>query len=863
MTSLTTGVEGVDSRFAVPANLQLQGPGGSFSPITTAGFGYFNNWERADRPANGFYNLVGKVRVPFFRDLKTHFHVTPTGPTNATVNQMGGWAAEAGLGANLGWNVGTQNYFTTNNFDRTHDGWPAGVALNAYRETDENFRQRAQRNWFDVAIFDYPLAWNSVLREFYGFSVKPVILPVIDVDSRLKQITPGKVDLDFAQDIRLQLPRLKVLDFANDALNEVNGPFNSVSDAVRSALGGAINTSGLTSGFRSLQNVMRENPEGLFRPVLESALTDAGNHVVDKLYAALAAELVSGKPNLLTKPPAIVAASSNGLQTAIMNLNGTAGQANKLFGKLNGTLTDATNTLGLFIQMLGKDGGGKRHAVRAIIQKLANDQGLDGVAANLGDDVVNGLLADLEPTLAKIEAELRELRSQFAQVRQQVARTAGNNDFADALDAVNHSFPTLTTYVQSAGGSVKDLLSAGVGPAGDYFTADPVRAKREIRERLTISFLSSSLSANYQTAFRQFLADKNAQLTQLTDVLFDQVNRSIRDGLSSLIAGASDVIPQPMKGGGGMGGALLSAKIRGSPTFEGDSLRRIHLDSQITMNLPDEMKFMAYLDIKELNSQSTALSCVPAGAPAAEVTLGAKDIPLDWLEVTSGGPLSLNVEARWTLQSGAVLGIDGSFEVIGKVGFKGCTINNFGASLAIGEFENYLAAKAGATVIILGIPVDFNAGIFGGRACSIDPLKFVDPEVEEVLIVKVTEFTGVYLQFGASVSLSDMIFGGSSCLLDVTGSVKGALYYEGDPALGKVGGRQKIAVSADIICIISANASYASGYRLDSAGSLTLAGQARLCGKIGSCPFCLKACATLSVKGTVSDGGVDYSIDTD
>ena len=111
LATAATGVEGTDSRFAVPANLQLQGPGGSFYPITTAGDGYFNNWETPGRPAAGFYSLVGRVRVPFFRDVKTHFHVTPTGPTTAQVNLMGGWAAEEGSGANRGWNAGTQNYF--------------------------------------------------------------------------------------------------------------------------------------------------------------------------------------------------------------------------------------------------------------------------------------------------------------------------------------------------------------------------------------------------------------------------------------------------------------------------------------------------------------------------------------------------------------------------------------------------------------------------------------------------------------------------------------------------------------------------------------------------------------------------------
>ncbi len=229
--------------------------------------------------------------------------------------------------------------------------------------------------------------------------------------------------------------------------------------------------------------------------------------------------------------------------------------------------------------------------------------------------------------------------------------------------------------------------------------------------------------------------------------------------------------------------------------------------------------------------------------------------------MTSGGPLALNVEARWTLQSGAVIGIGGSFEVLGKVGFKGCSINDFGASLAFGQTENYFAAKAGATVTVLGIPVDFNAGIFAGQACSLDPLRFVDPEVEDVLIVKASEFAGVYLQFGAALSLSDIIFGTSSCFLDVGAQVNGALYYQGGPRFGSIGGRQKVGVNVDLICIISASAEWATAMRLDSVGILTVQGQARLCGKIGACPFCLKACKTLKVTGIVNDGGIDYDID--
>jgi hypothetical protein len=857
LATVSTGVEGVDSRFPVPANLSLQGPGGSFYPLTAGAEGYFNNWETPGRPDVGFYNIVGRVRVPFFRDVKVQLHVTPTGPTTAQVAVMGGWPAESGSGANRGWSTGSQDYFNTAKFDPNHDGFPGGLNANTYRNSpDENFHPRAQQNWIDVAFFDYPLTWNPVLREFKGFEPAKVVLPVIDVDSDLKQLTPGKVDFDFAQDISVQLPRLKVLDFANDALNEINSPIHSVSNAIRAALGSALDTSGLTSGFRGLQNVLRENSDTFFRPVLEPAL----DQVASQISAALAAEMGGGKASLLNKTAGIVSASSNGLQSAVMNLNGAAGQVTSVFGRLDRTFADVDNTLGVFIRVLEKDGSGQRHVVRTIIQKIAADQGPAlGLAANLADPVLNPLLADLEPTLAQIEAELRQLRQQFSQLRTQIIGASG--DFAAALNTANHTTGTLQTYLQQAGGGVSNLLLSVVGPEGDYFTADPARAKREIRERLIVTFLGSPLPGAYQTTFRQFMSDKNFLLDQLMDVLFDQVNRSIRKSLESFLAGAADGVFQNMKGSGLMSGSLLSAKIRGAPTFEGDSLRKIHLDAEMAMNLPDELKFTAYMDIKELNSATTPISCIPPGAPAAEVTLGARDIPLDWIGVTSGTPLTLSIEARWTLQSGAVLGIGGAFEVKGKMGFKGCSVNNFGASLAFGATENYFAAKAGATVLILGIPVDFDVGIFVGKACSLDPLRFIDPEVQDVLIVAATDFAGVYLQFGGGLSLSEILFGTSSCFLDVSARVSNAMYYQGGAALGSIGGRTKTTIEADLICIISASAEWAVGMRLDSAGELIIRGQARLCGKLGYCPFCLKACKSITVTGILNDGGIDYDID--
>jgi hypothetical protein len=217
---------GIDSRFPVPSQLSLQGSGGSRFQLSTVSEGYFNNWETPGRPDSGFYNLVVKIRTPFFEDVKAQLHITPTGANTSQMAMMGGWPAADGLGQNRGWNIGGKDYFNTSKFDSNNDGWPGGaVTISAYRNSStEDFRPRAQRDWIEVAKFDYPLQWNAVLRSFAGFVDAKVELPVIDVNSRLKEITPGKVDFDFAQDLSVQLPRIKVLDFANDALNEINQP---------------------------------------------------------------------------------------------------------------------------------------------------------------------------------------------------------------------------------------------------------------------------------------------------------------------------------------------------------------------------------------------------------------------------------------------------------------------------------------------------------------------------------------------------------------------------------------------------------------------------------------------------------------
>ena len=195
------------------------------------------------------------------------------------------------------------------------------------------------------------------------------------------------------------------------------------------------------------------------------------------------------------------------------------------------TFADVDDTLGLFLNVLEKDGGGNRHVVRAIIQKLA---ARSGAGARLRRESRRRLRQRPAEGSRADAGEHRRRNDPIARAVQPVARADHRCLGRFRLrPQCRQSFDrgAAQPICSRRAAAWRRLLAAGVGPAGDYFTADPARAKREIRERLVVTFLGSPVPGAYQTAFRQFLSDKNFLLTQLTDVLFDQVNRAIRDGL--------------------------------------------------------------------------------------------------------------------------------------------------------------------------------------------------------------------------------------------------------------------------------------------------------------------------------------------
>lgn len=861
LSTVADNVLGTDSRFPLPKTLSLQGSGANVYPISVGSEGYFNNWEAANRPDAGFFNIAGIIGVPFFKGFKAHLQVTPTGSdyTSADIAIAGGWPLADSPGTNFGWTAGGQNYFNTKKFDPNCAGWPGGITLANYLNSPtEQYHPRAQRLWKNLAFFDYPLSWIPVLRHFEGFNSGTLSLPILDVGSKLKLLSATKVDCDFNQDLNLALPHIKQLDFINET---VDGPFNTISNAIYEQLHGAADATGITKGLQSLQGVLGPDPSGFFGPILDGALDGIAGNLVTNLTA-----LETANPaTVLQQLQSTFINADAQFKSAISKINGTANDINSVIGKIDGTFSDVTNTVALLLRIIQKDSTGNRNIVRTIVEKLMEQQPdvLQTISEDQAGDIdgfVNDQLADFESDFESLESDLKDLQSQLADVQSGIASATG--PVVDALNSITNETANISLFEQQAFLNVSNSLAGELTAAGDYFKANPTAARTNLRNRLKDAFLHSDLTRDYQTKFKQFAGDDDFVLNQLLCLLTDKINGAVRSAIEDYIAGTGDKIYQTMKGIGQLQKTLATAKLRGQPTFNGDSLDMIHLDADLEIKMPDAMHYNAYIEIKSQDSQSGALACAQGGDSAAEIILGANKVPLDWPGVKNTG-ITLTANARWTMDRGTVTGVGGLMELEGKADFEGFSLRHLGATFAVGNSDNYFAGKAEVVVFIGPVPVNLNAGIFSGQSCSLDPILFVDTNAPAI-IGNISGFSGFYSKIGGGISLSDLLFGHSSCLLNADARITFVDYFLGGPSSANFGHWERREVDFSLLCLVSGSFGQslsgqvtkdASGYHLELTGS----GDA--CAEVGIDPFSVKKCETITIKGILKEGGVDYQLD--
>jgi hypothetical protein len=288
----------------------------------------------------------------------------------------------------------------------------------------------------------------------------------------------------------------------------------------------------------------------------------------------------------------------------------------------------------------------------------------------------------------------------------------------------------------------------------------------------------------------------------------------------------------------------------------------IHLDADFEIKMPDAMHYNAYIEIKDASSQSSPLACAQGGDSAAEIILGANKVPLDWPGVKNTG-ITLTANARWTMDHGTVTAVGGLMELDGKADFEGFSLRHLGATFAVGNSDNYFAGKAEVVVLIGPVPVNLNAGIFGGHSCSLDPILFVDTNAPAI-VGNLSDFSGFYSKIGGGISLSDLLFGHSSCLLNADARIVFVNYYLDGPSSANFGEWQSRDIDFSLLCLVSGSVSMSLGGQVtkDADGfHLELTGSGDACAEVGIDPFSVKKCETLTVKGILKEGGCDYQLD--
>lgn len=833
-----------NSRLKLPSNFQLDGPHDEVYQVTPVADAYLNNYDHYDTEP-GFINIAATMDVPFFVDLKIHMHTSADKDgTTAPVHLMGGWP-DKGFEAPAG-----THYFNdteTNPADPDNRGFPEDTDVAGYRDGDTDgdakYLVRAQRNWLGVVDLDYPLDWSTSTRVFQSFEPVQNDLLVLDVEHQAEYISPDNVELTFGA----QYEGLPSINLVNMAFDQLSG----ASDALNEAIGNAAREA-IDEGMEHMEVMLRDQPHDLF----EQAMVELLDPVIEDLYAALEANYDAVNKTWITPPLTIIQNYANGGGGVIESFEkrfaamiaGGAGQMN-LVGQVDAYLGDVETALNEVQNLVAEAPEGSRTIVANLVRELVGDLAAQFVGA-IVDSQLEAILAESDPTLDQISNVIGEMQDGISDAR---AQLQGTEQFITELeDLLNTSLGQLTSAAAAAADEINDFVESFNLSVDDPFTHySEEDFKAMIRLKLEDAFFATRLIADLQEVIKQRLYDVDAAIQEGIDSIFQEVNNVLRDLINPLLAELDESI-----GGflGDAGDVMGAGQINGYAHINGDSLKLLRLDIYSQLQVPSEMEFNAYIQIKELDSDGTPTACLPASGRATEVTMGATDVEVGWISPD----LRANIDAKFTFDPDnylpgtevpTLLTMGAGFELTGEISFETFNINYLGASMAFGSLENYFSCAARIQVN----QYEGMGGLMFGKACTLDPF-FWDPDVAAIL--GDPPFTGAYVYGEAWIPVSEALLGiPATCFFQVSAGVgAGAGFFvEGPTFVGKM----FLSVSGDVLCLVSVSGDVTLVGVKNSDG-LALNGKGSLRGEIGPCPFCISFSKTLGMEYKNNTWDVDF-----
>ena len=834
-----------DSRLKVPT-VGLPGPGTKTYPFTPCQDAYFNSQNKAGAPAVGFLNLAGSVDVPFFKDLKWNVHskgkYVPGLPPSL-------YAVAAG------WVDGTDTFFNSVFFDPGNVGFAGGNA-EGYRQSSaegEAYAVKAEQDWLGITdAFHYSLSWSEGGRAFSSDDVTKDFF-VASLTHRAKYLCPDTAELTFGLEYD-GLPQLNIAGLATSALDAGVGYTQNMIDAL-----GATATDQLLGGIDAGKDLLSNELEKLIAPVIDGPVMTAVDQLLDDLYglpgsasvqitsanaaAALTNRVRNAGGDVRQGIDEAFASTGVGTATALADekLAAVQGGVGTLVADPNGLLRTA----------------GVKKMVSSLVAREA-PQFISLIAGELAgaalDDVINS------PALEQVRGSLVDVNAILAEMRTRI--TNPSSGMAAQLQAsVTSEIETLTDSIAD---SIEDELGHyAVGVNIDLPEVPRVQLRAYIRQEIIDNLIESQILGVLQTQLRQYAQDAVGAVTNQLDNGLQQVNGTLRDVIATRLAEVDESINGEILGP--MSDMIGSGRLNGYAHIEGDSLSMLRVDGLFRFKVPDDLELKAYLQIRKLTSDNAG-GCIPPGATANEILIGAEKVPLKWISPD----LTASLGVKFTLMGGEPVGLGGFFDMTGgPLSFEAFKINDMNAAVAFGAIdgdpfkaENYLAASADLTIGEYGMA----GGVFFGRSCSLDPIALIDPEVAGVL--GAPPFTGAYLYGEARLPINELIGIPSTCMLNVVvGAGAGVFFFTEGPS---VGGKLVGEVSGEALCLVSIGGRMSlvgvkEGIQLglsmsDALATLNspmrFAGKGTLKGKVGVCPFCVKFNKSVGVKFSASHGKI-------
>ncbi|MCC5840188.1 MAG: hypothetical protein JJT96_08690 [Opitutales bacterium] len=900
---------GLTSRLPLPPGITLAGPEEEtyhLDPVTEL---YFNDYRAHDGTgAVGFVTFATTTAVPFFKDLQVQVMTSAQADVeNAVIYLAGGWPGD-------GWRDGDLHFFTSSTFDRAHRAFPQGMALDDYRTADEDsddtYLVRAVQNWLDVVQFNYPLLWSNTLRTFRSQETLNEDLLVVFVNHRVERLSPRNAELIFGATYD-GLPQVNLAAIAVSAIDEATGAASALIEAVGENGRGLIDSLG--GGIDSAADLLRDRMDVLFGPMLDNALDavidpayaaleDAFNTIqatadnIDELQDEWASERLTILEEFLT---GTVGDAEATLVGALTQLDGLVADADGLLGQVDQRLARIQLFIAAMIDevQLDIDGlpmpnfnpnhealinealdalplpgllaeiEGERQIIRNFAELLVQ-QLSPGIADALGaaEEILGELEARLEALLERAEptidrivtvleradeevqnvrdllaegsAYANEIRGMFASAGSEIETLAG-----EVRDAIDDFFQTIEDHRPAT--PVGDFVSQVRSPFDDF---DPEEIKERIRQEVRDRFYQTAVIDEVQQFLKAQLYEVDALIQDAVDTALHTINHTIRDFLADAVAELDDTINGVI---GPLGDYIGSGDIAGYAHIQGEALRLLRLDGAFEWQVPKELTFQGYLQIRQFDAEGPAAACGPVGEPFNEVEIGAVDVPLGWI---SDG-MRADVMTRFSFETGPFrpTGLAGAFELTGgALDFEAFTIRALGASVAFGTQENYISA---ATEMEFS---DYRlaGGVFFGRTCTLQPIELWDPEVAALLGPPDPTFTGAYVYGEGWIPISEALLGfPASCMFRISAGVgAGAFYFAEGPTYG---GRLFAGISGDALCLVSIKGE-ARLVGVKQGDDFRFSGSGNVAGRAGKCRFCVRFSKTVNLSYSEGSWSVDY-----